>query len=256
MTADTEGPWLLEFHGVVHPQSHGWRLDEPIPLTFPDGNWTVMLADSKFTVVVRGRLVEDFATFKNEVMSILRGILDALGFHLGVVLTPELHGVLALQAAGDVGAKVLPATAWHDVTGRDPAAPLVVGADELGPFIQAATSDLLIRHALSDLSMAIDRPDDTGFYAFRAVESARQYFRLANEVEDKDVPWSRLHAALGYTKDQLMPLTRAASARRHGDHRAISEAERLEVLTLAREVIRRLVNHHQTVAPGDVPSGP
>jgi hypothetical protein len=244
MDAETGETWIIELHGVVHPQSSCWRLDEPFHLGFPDSEWTIVMSDSKFRVLARGPSPNDLATYRNEVMSVVRGVLDAIGFHLGAVLTPELHGFVAFPVNGSAGLLGAPAVAWHELTGRDPVTALRVDATDLGPFMRAAAGDSLIRCALSDLSMAIDRPDDTGFYAYRAVESARQYFRKPADGDEQDVPWARLHEALGYTKEDLVPLAHAARPRRHGDLQLITEAQRLESLRIARDVIARLVTHH------------
>jgi hypothetical protein len=172
-------------------------------------------------------------------MSVVRGILDSLGFHLGVALTPEFQGGFASP-----GVVILPSPGWSELAERDPAAALRASAEELGPFIAAAISEPLIRYALADLASAVDHHDDTAFYAHRAVESARQYFREAGDPTDREVPWSRLRAALGFQEDELKSLSKASRARRHGEISAISEAERLEVLRISREVIARLVKHH------------
>ena len=237
--------WVTEFHGVVHPGSQCWHLDEPFELTFPNSAWVLTVADSKFRVLVKGGPRDDLATFRNEVMSILSGVLDSIGFHLGAVLRPELYGFTVI--APDRGGVILGSAAhvWCELVKRDPAVPLRAGSAELGRFMRSAATNPLIRHALADLSLAIDRPDDTAFYAYRAVESARQFFREDCDPEDAEVPWSRLHEALGYTKEELRPLARAAKARRHGDARSIDEQERLTVLQLAREVLGRLVDLHE-----------
>ncbi len=254
MSVDNDSRWIIEFHGVVHPASNCWRLDEPFILTFPDSEWTIVLAESKFRVLARGSRPNDLATFRNEVMSVVRGVLDALGFHLGAVLTPEFHGLVSFSVDGAAGVLGVPTVAWHELTGRDPAAALRVAATDLGPFMQAAAENSLIRYALSDLSMAMDRPDDTRFYAYRAVESARQYFRTPSDAQD--VPWSRLHSALGYTEAELQPLAHAAKARRHGDVERITDEERRVALVIARDVIGRLVTYHLTESASPTESPP
>lgn len=246
--------WVAEFHGIVHPAGSGWGLDEPQELVFPDGRWVVIVQRSQFRVIVRGQAPSDLSTFRNEVISVVRGLLDSLGFHLGVALTPEFQGGFASP-----GIVILPSPGWPALTGRDPGTTLRASAEELTPFVKAAILEPLIRYALADLAMAIDRHEDTAFYAHRAVESARQYFRELDDPADKEVPWSRLRVALGFNEDDLKPLSKASRARRHGATSAMSEAERLEALRLGRDVIARLVKHHlqstsRTVGDGAGPA--
>ncbi len=244
MDSEVGSAWIAQFHGVVHPQNDSWQIEKPIVLLISDSTWTLIVKDSMFRVLVQGPLRTDAATFRNEVMSVLRGVLDSLGFHVGVALTPELHGFFAFIADHSAAMVGVPEVGWSELTGRDPSVRLQVSGDELEPFVSAAAEAPLIRLALADLAMAIERPDDTGFYAYRAVESARQYFRSPTDSDDRDIPWSRLHAALAFTKDELLPLAQAAKSRRHGEVQPITETQRLEALRLARDVIGRLVGHH------------
>lgn len=61
------------------------------------------MSDSKFRVLATGPSPNDLATYRNEVMSVVRGVLDAIGFHLGTVLTLELHGFVAFPVNGSAG---------------------------------------------------------------------------------------------------------------------------------------------------------
>lgn len=88
-TSTHEGADAAVFFGVVHPQGGGWTFDEPIEVPFDDGVWTVILVASQFRVAVRGVLPSDLASFRNEVLSIVQGCLDALGFCLATPLTPS-----------------------------------------------------------------------------------------------------------------------------------------------------------------------
>jgi hypothetical protein len=242
----TNSDVITLFYGVVHPQAHKWGFEQPIEMAFEDSAWIVIIMDSMFRVVVKGPQRADSATFRNEVMSVVRGVLDSLGFHLGVALAPELQGVFALDQNQSVGVVGILELGWREITGRDQAAPLYVTGDALAPFVNASTQVPLIRVALADLALAIERPGDTGFYAYRAVESARQYFRHSDDY-GKDVPWSRLHEGLGYSRDELRPLADAAKARRHGELNPITEQERVGLLRLARDVIGRLVKLHSAL---------
>ena len=191
---------LIEFHGTVHPAEHGWEIDGLVPNRSSDPCWFFTLQESQFRVQTLGGYREDFATFRNEVMSFVRGVLDALGFCLGCALVPELRST---SWAPDGQTTFTPG--WPAVAGLDDNQPLRVSVDQLGPFIEVAVQEPLVRCALSDLSLAIDRPDDTSFYAYRAVESIRQFFVGSSlsengERSEKEKSWRELRNALDVSR--------------------------------------------------------
>src|SRR5665647_100039 len=91
----TEGEGLVRTYvaGGVHPLSGGWRLDQPVELTFPGSRWLISLQSSQFHVLLDSPPIQDFATFSNEVVSVVQGLLDALGFHLATPLRAEVSSL-------------------------------------------------------------------------------------------------------------------------------------------------------------------
>ena len=235
--------WVAEFHGVVHPQGWAWGLDEPVEMTFADSEWKLFITHSIFRVVVRGIEPPDVPTFVNEVISVVRGVLDSLSFHLGVALSPELTGGFASP-----GVVMIPGLAWDELTGRDPATALRVDAERLQPFVRASTAEPLVRLALADLAMGIQRPDDTMFYAFRAVESVRQY--LAPQGDSSVASqWHRVRALLGLDEGDLRWLTEHSIPRRHGELPTVTAEDRLRGLKVARSAVQLLVDWIESGTP-------
>jgi hypothetical protein len=234
MDDDAASEWVAEFQGTVHPQGWAWGLDEPLELTFADSQWAILLLHSSFRVVVRGAPPVDLPTFVNEVMSIVRGVLDSLSFHLGVVLTPELTGGFASP-----GLSIVPGKPWDELTGREPSAPLRVDAETLQPFVRTSTAEPLVRLALADLAAGMERPDDTMFYAFRAVETVRQF--LAQPGDSSSSQWQRLRETFGLDEAELRWLTDHSVPRRHGELVTVTAADRVRALTVARSAVRALV---------------
>jgi hypothetical protein len=233
--------WVAEFHGVVHPQGGGWSLQTPVDLNFDDGHWTVVIVNSTFRVVVHGTRPEDVETFKNDVLSIVQGILDSVGFHLGAALSAELTG-------GFVAPNVLiqRTLTWPEAANRSPDAPPWVDAKTLAPFVNASTIEPQLRRALADLNLALARPDDTAFYAYRAVECVRQYFAQRDGLtEKKDLvkSWQVLRDTLGFTEEELTELGKTATTPRHGGLTPISATERLAAILLARRVVSAFVDY-------------
>jgi len=122
-----------------------------------------------------------------------------------------------------------------------------VPAAQLVPVVQAAMNQPLVRFALADLRMAIQSPDDTGFHAYRAVESCRQYF-LGSQPDEGEVrkrSWVTMRLKLGLDKAPIDDLKRHATPRRHGEITVITGPERLAAIKTAREVVGRLIDHLQ-----------
>ncbi len=233
---------LIEFHGIVHPAEHGWEIVGPVPIWSSDQCWIFTLEKSKFHVLALGGYREDFATFRNKVMSFVHGVLDALGFCLGCALVPELQWV-----SWPPDGKTTFTPGWPAAAGRDDNQPRRASAAQLAPIIELAVQERLVRCALSDLSLAIDRPDDTSFYAYRAVESIRQFFvgPSSSKKGEQTKSWQRLRKKLDVSVDDLARLSDEAKPRRHGDILPISEEERLANLRLARTVVEKFIEHYR-----------
>lgn len=235
--------WFAVFHGAVHPQFGGWRFDQPIPFK-PGGSWQLSIEQSRFSMITKEpQRPPDIDSFRNEVMSYVRGAVDALGFCLGAALMPEFQG--AFCSSGEI---LVPSLTWPALSGFGPDSPLWVKSEDLMPVLNSAIREPLVRSALSDLAMAIDRPDDTNFYAHRAVESIRQLFvdpLTPDDQAKKDESWQRLRKALAMSEDELKSLSGKSFPRRHGEVLPISADERLANLTLARTVVEKFIEHYR-----------
>lgn len=230
-------PLLAYATGSIHPTSGGWHLEEPIDLTFPDGRWQVTVRFSQFHVMLESPSVQDFATFSNEVVSIVQGFLDALGFHLATALRAELT---SLVIGGSV--LVIREPGWQALGGPS-AHPLYVDGPTLQPFVKATGSNVFVRHALADLRAALEYPEDTAFYAYRALESIRQWFvgADADSGAARKRSWQELRDVLLVDQEALNKLRDRATPRRHGEATTLTEADRTEALVLARSVLNRFV---------------
>ena len=112
-------------------------------------------------------------------------------------------------------------------------------------MVTAAVQEPLARLALADLRAALQYPDDTLFYAYRAVESTRQWFMPPGQPDDDNTrkqSWRAMRAALGLERPPLDRLADLAAGRRHGAVAPPTEAERLEALRTARPVVRAFVD--------------
>lgn len=236
MTAESgRSRWSAVLYGVVHPERGQWLIDNPVSHDGPHGSWSFSLVDSRFELCATGDRPSDFDTFRNDGLALVRGLVSALGFHLGATLKPELRGARIMDGLNVQ--EVEYGVAWAEAADRAPGSPIRVEGSDLGPLLEASRQAPLIRHALADLASAIDVPQDTAMYAYRAVESCRQLF--VEPGDNGTAPsWARLRTAMGIARPDLDQLAEASVPRRHGELPAISGAERLVFIRLARRVIR------------------
>jgi hypothetical protein len=244
--------------GSIHPESGAWYFEEPLQLPFHDGDWTVVIHDSQFHVIVSGQQPTDVATFRNELTSIVQGCLDSLGFLFAVPLQAEVRSI-AMQGQDDHVQLALRRHGWPDLLDEQPELPLRAEASDLQPFVAATVQEPLARLALADLRAALQYPDDTLFYAYRAVESVRQWFISPGQPDDDDTrrqSWIAMRAALALGRPPLDRLAELAAGRRHGAAAPPTEAERLETLRIARPAVKAFVDYLTAQRPGEEAIGP
>ncbi|GLZ51503.1 hypothetical protein Acsp07_11200 [Actinomycetospora sp. NBRC 106378] len=233
------------FVGEVHPVSGGWALDDPIEIPFGDSHWTMILSSSRVHVVVRGEMPSDMETFINEVRAVSQGCIDSLGMLLGASLRLELTSIIVN------GNRIyLPSPFWYaKAVSR-------VEGDRLIPVVAAAVSEPLARLALADLRVAQTSPDDSGFLAYRAVESVRQYFFCpADGKRSDEKSWERLRTSLDFSKSELVRLSELARVRRHGGLPRHTEAERIESFDIALRVVKSFLEFLHRVETPEASSG-
>lgn len=228
--------------GTVHPVSGGWHLEDPVHIPFPDGKWRLIIKHSQFHVFIEGQEPDDLPTFMNEVGSIVQGCLDSLGFHLASSIRAEIRSMVV-----DGTQLFIRTPSWRELLPElltDPSVPYVTG-DKLQPFITATIKEPLARLALADLRTAIESPDDTGYLAYRAVESVRQWFLVgtADDQSARERSWSDMRTTLGLDESRLRWLGTLALSRRHGAVAPLTEGQRKEALLLGRDIVTRFIEH-------------
>jgi hypothetical protein len=231
---------LMTLFGQVHPLSGGWTLDCPTVLTISERTWTVEVIESNVVVRVESEEPNDLKTFINEVRSAVGAIVDALGFGMATPLRLEMthlvkesHETLILESTW---------TELLDAEGHDFGAHLPEHA--LAPVVTAATQSLFYRLALADAQRAIEFPDDTAFYCYRARESLCRAL-APGSAEDKvgSREWEHLRQLLSIERSDIDAIQDHAVVRRHGRHTRLSEDDRRTALLLVRKAIRDAVAH-------------
>lgn len=223
------------FWGQVHPMGFGWRMEPFVRTKAAGDRWTLEVHGCSFFVTVTPVLLaHDLNSLGGGAMEFARSCLDALGFCIGTVLTPEFVG------ASIDGRPLFIEPSWNDVFDVGPLrnAP----SDRLQPVVLGALQHQGVRLALADISLAVDRPEDTAFYAYRAVECVRQHF-IQPEDKNKAESWEHLRTTLGIEKSDLDWLKGKADIRRHGEPTFISKDDRVRAIKLARTVVDAFLVH-------------
>jgi hypothetical protein len=225
--------------GKVHPQQGNWAVEGVREFNFPNGTWRLAIRESSVVVIVDGEEPEDLPTFVNDVRSVVGGVIDALGFELAQPLRFE-----PTHAVKDGTTLMFIQPGWPEL--RD-AEVVTTGewVDEvhLGPLIDATVTSPLLRYAIADSQRAIEMPDDTAFYSYRAIESLRLLFLVGDEDSGsaRAESWKDLRAELALTRSELDAIKRFADRRRHGGHFVLTEVDRLQCLLTTRKAIRSAV---------------
>ena len=133
--------------GSIHPESGAWYFEEPLQLPFHDGDWTVVIHDSQFHVIVSGQQPTNVASFRNELTSIVQGCLDSLGFLFAVPLQAEVRSIV-MQGENDQVQLALRRHGWPELLDGQPELPLRAEASDLQPLVAATVQVPLARLAL------------------------------------------------------------------------------------------------------------
>ena len=187
---------VVTVFGAVHPQAGGWRLDAPWTATAADGTKVqISLVDSVYSLQITtdgpddvDAAIEDgsFVTWLNEVIyghqPLLRGLLDALGLHLGARLEPEMMSG-TIEGVGVIGSMTM-LTAFGTVDG----APRV-GGDSFVPTALMAVFNPFARSALADVRNALSFDQDCPFFCYRALESLRKHYAAAAGITSESLSW-------------------------------------------------------------------
>lgn len=98
-------PTIL-FTGTLRPEWQGIKIDvrdPPLRISLTDSaggacTLALLIGESQLSIVVRAdREVADLATFRNEIVSVLQSVFDAIGYFYGQVITFEVASATLLE---------------------------------------------------------------------------------------------------------------------------------------------------------------
>ncbi|MFC9434785.1 hypothetical protein [Nocardia sp. NPDC057030] len=243
----TEQQHDLIFTGLLHPQAGNWHLDRSIQMAQGDRRIEVFFVNSAFNVRVTfrddyqlGHNGEEDAAWLNpiwyETEAAVQSVVDSLGFVLAASLELEMTAGRADSSALVGGLTSMPAFARVEGDRVEP--------ELLGMYLAVASKSANVRHALADMRMALRLTIDTAFYCFRAIECLRHEFVLAEDGGKISRSWERMNTALGISRTEMEPLTRLATARRHGEALPLSHDDRVHWLRWTRGVVARYIEEY------------
>jgi len=101
----------------------------------------------------------------------------------------------------------------------------------------AGDGGMFIKRCLNDLTMAMKRPGDTGFYCFRAIETLRQYCKNHYNLVSEADQWQQLSKITGYGKDYMEVVREFARPSRHGDAMPITSQDREKIFMKTWDIV-------------------
>jgi hypothetical protein len=253
---------VVTVFGIVHPKAGRWHLDRPWTATAADGSKVqISLVDSEYSMQITtdgpdniDAAMEDgsFMNWMNEVsyghQPVLRGLLDALGLHVGARLDPEMMSGI-VEGVGFIGFMTR-MSAFGKVDGAPS-----VGDESLVPTALAAISNPFARSALADVRNALRFDEDCPFFCYRTLESLRKHYAATTDATSESNSWEALRADLGIERADIEALKDFADTRRHGGAGTSLHADHLRWTNWTREVLGQfLTKHSAAIQHTGVPS--
>ena len=217
--------------GRVQPERAAVRFD-PIELQVLDqGRVVVQCESSQITVRLDLTSTDGWVTAYVQAELYASMVISALGFSLGFSYSIEI-----IQATQEDGT---PHVIGVGPNGEGEPSPL--GFTQYGPIFsrafKLANQNVFFRFALRDFLRAIKDPFDCATYCYRAVESIKSVFAGG---------WDEMHAELDTSREKIDTIIKVyADPVRHGNWAeapALNSAERLQMLTLTRDILVNYLN--------------
>ena len=228
------------FFGRIHPERMGLRL-QGMQLNhrseLGNADLEIFIHESQVLVDVKTpEPPQNIHTLRNAVRDGVASLTDPMSFLLGKHIDVEIIAVITPD-----GRKKVFGVEYEYISER-------FDDEEIEDWFQkvlhtyTTDSSPYVQRCMTDFKLAMEHPEDTGFYCFRAVESLRQYFK---EIESDDsTSWERLREAIGVERETIEEdLQSYSKARRHGEPFTITAEERKLVLETTWNIIREFLNY-------------
>jgi len=231
------------FFGRIHPERAAVRMEDAVRLQhrglYDEIDMELFIHGSHVLVDVDApEEVDNLATLRNAVQSSVSSVTDPLAFILGQHVDVEVFACITPSGYKRVfGVK-------HDYISDkiDQEKEIRNWFSKIMNAYQTGASPF-IQRCFTDFRLAMNHPEDTGFYCYRAVESLRQFFKDGSNSDD-DESWEELRGAISFDRDTIEEDIKAyADPRRHGEPFSITGEERQLVLETTWEIIREFIEY-------------
>jgi hypothetical protein len=217
--------------GRVQPERASVRIP-PIEWRVPDqGRVVVQCHSSQITVLLDLTSTDGWVTAYVQAEHFASMVISALGFSLGFGYSIEMIQVTREDGTLDVIGVGPNGAGEPSPLGFVPHEPICLRAFNL------ANQNIFFRFALRDFQRAIKDPFDCATYCYRAVEAIKSAFVGG---------WNEMHAALDTNREKIVTMIKDyADPVRHGNWvgaPALNSAERLQMLTLTRDILVKYLN--------------
>ena len=227
----------LIFTGVVHPQRAWLSLPEiVIPLYTADGDKfgqaIISIQIGQILAVIESdQDLDEVLTIRNMVLSLAQDYINIYDYAKGYAHQAEI-----VQCMKD---SMHPVLFGIDVDSIGSIADPEINETFLSSLLHLTNhkNGVFIRRCLDDLSMAIRRPVDTGFYISRSMESLCRFVESRYGIVNEKKQWEYLGKKLGHAKKDIEDLKIHGKNARHGRHIAMSSEERSAFLAKAYKVV-------------------
>jgi hypothetical protein len=226
------------FQGVVRPERA--QLSLQFGLVFKhltsgvEATAQVSIILNQTVVWVETQHVWDLFDLRNVVANIVQGHLQMIGFLKGYGYDLELTRVINREQSVDyVFGIEIPCVAQ-----RNSDSEFDTAMNNLRKMSFGEHGIYFVR-CLSDLSSAMKKAEDTGFYCYRAIESLRHHFAAISAIEcrTKLFQWQRFREVANCSEEDLREIKAAADPVRHGQYLESTSADRARLFTLTWNVV-------------------
>ena len=105
-------------------------------------------------------------------------------------------------------------------------------------------SGIYLQRCMNDLLLAMQHPEDTAFFCYRAIEGLKTHAmeRLANPPRNASTQWAYFREAAGCTREQIDSIKRDADRQRHSADLLTVEADRETVFTQSWNIVEGYIS--------------
>lgn len=178
---------------------------------------------------VEQRSEVDVLTLRNAVVQDIQSFVDVACVRVGASLLVEVISARASNGDWQIFDSFIPALATPGVH------------EFSAELLRAAAADTQVQIALADFREAMRVPVQTGFFCYRAVEAIMQSFRTP-PARQKPLAWSSLRQALNVAETATRRLEENAGWARHGEAGALTDADRLDLLSTTQKILLRYLD--------------